>query len=600
MNDREDSDASASPRPLPVRKLGRFELRELIGRSQRTMAWLACDPRVGQELVIVMPREQPLDPDAAANWEHRARKAARLDHPNLAHPVEIGLQERWPFVAYDADGAQTLGSRIGSDGLPARDAADMTAQVARGLAFAHEAGMVHGDVQPYLVRVADNGVVRLMGLEIALGAAGDLSPGPDPAAPADALTEAERRRVQRAAARRDVLTLGFVLHLALSGQAALDEPDTGLVVRRLPPTGREIVRLPWATARLVPETLRAIVNRATDRQERQRYRSARTLIGALEGWLQVDAESGGGPLALLLDRLHSVGVLPGSPGAAARAARLALMERERTNELAFVVLEDVALAFEMLRAVNTATVRGAQVAGSGPVLTVRRAIAMLGLDGVRHAALALREWPGPLDERGALDLQRLIERVKRTGRMAQSLRPAGYDSEVVYLVALLQNLGWLVVQYHFPDEARQIRRLMEPSRPVDPAEPVEPGMSEELAAFAVLGVDIEAVGAAVARHWGLDDAVIHMIRRLPIATAVRSVDTDDDMLRAVASCANETLEAASLPKGQAADAVARVAQRYARALKLTLKDLQTALQSGPVPKADTAPPPDLPTLDSIA
>jgi non-specific serine/threonine protein kinase len=428
-----------------------------------------------------------------------------------------------------------------------------------------------------------------------------LPAGIDPdAAPAGALTEAERRRVQRAAARRDVLTLGFVLHLALSGQSALDEPDTGLVVRRLPPTGREIVRLPWATARLVPETLRAIVNRATDRQERQRYRSARTLIGALEGWLQVDAESGGGPLALLLDRLHSVGVLPGSPGAAARAARLALMERERTNELAFVVLEDVALAFEMLRAVNTATVRGAQVAGSGPVLTVRRAIAMLGLDGVRHAALALREWPGPLDERGALDLQRIIERVKRTGRIAQSLRPAGYDTEVVYLVTLLQNLGWLVVQYHFPDEAGQIRRLMQPSRPADPAEPVEPGMSEELAAFAVLGVDIEAVGAAVARHWGLDDAVIHMIRRLPVTTAVRSVDTDDDMLRAVASCANETLEAASLPAQQVAAALARVAQRYARALNLTLKDLQTALQPGATPKADAAPPPDLPTMDSIA
>jgi HD-like signal output (HDOD) protein len=506
-------------------------------------------------------------------------------------------------VSYDADGATTLGARFGADGLPARDAAEAVAQIGRALAFAHDAGMVHGDLQPYLVRVADNGVVRLMGLEVAFGAAGDLpSLAEGASTSAAASTESERRRVQRAAARRDVLTLGLVLHVALSGQPALDEPDSGLVVRRLPPTGREIVRLPWATARLVPETLRAIVNRATDRQERQRYRSARTLIAALEGWLQVDAESGGGPLALLLDRLHTVGVLPGSPGAAARAARLALMERERTNELAFVVLEDVALAFEMLRAVNTATVRGAQVAGSGPVLTVRRAIAMLGLDGVRHAALALREWPGPLDERSAQDLQRMIERVKRTGRIAQSLRPAGYDSEVVYLVTLLQNLGWLVVQYHFPDEARQIRRLMQPSRAAEPGAPEEPGMTEELAAFAVLGVDIEAVGAAVARHWGLDDAVVHMIRRLPLTTAVRSIDTDDDMLRAVASCANEALDAASLPAPQVAAAVARVAQRYARALNITQKDVQSALQPGARAKAEETPlpTPDPPTVDTLA
>jgi hypothetical protein len=51
--------------------------------------------------------------------------------------------------------------------------------------------------------------------------------------------------------------------------------------------GREIVRLPFLTPRPVPEPLRVIVNRTTDRQERQRYRSARTLSRALEGWLQV-------------------------------------------------------------------------------------------------------------------------------------------------------------------------------------------------------------------------------------------------------------------------------------------------------------------------
>ena len=49
------------------------------------------------------------------------------------------------------------------------------------------------------------------------------------------------------------------------------------VVGRLPPFGHEIVRLPWTTPHPIAEPLRAIVNRATDRQERQRYRSARTL-----------------------------------------------------------------------------------------------------------------------------------------------------------------------------------------------------------------------------------------------------------------------------------------------------------------------------------
>ena len=345
------------------------------------------------------------------------------------------------------------------------------------------------------------------------------------------------------------------------------------------------MRLPWTTTQPIPEPLRAIVNRATDRQERQRYRSARTLARALEGWLQIEAGGATGPLALLHDKLRAAGVLPALPGAAERAARLALMDRQRTNELAEVVLHDLALSFELLRAVNTAQVRGAQVAGSGPVLTVRRAIAMVGLDGVRHAALALRPWPGPLDEAGAAELDSLVTRVKRAGRIALALRPAGYDAEVVYLITLLQNLGRLVMQYHFGDEAAQIRRLMQPASTGRPGEPDDPGMSEEGASFAVLGADTDAIGNAVARYWGLDDSVLRMIRRLPPGTSVHLPDNDDDLLRLVASAANEAVDALALPAPQAAVAMQRVVHRHGRALAFTLKDLQSALHELPVTNA---------------
>jgi HD-like signal output (HDOD) protein len=291
---------------------------------------------------------------------------------------------------------------------------------------------------------------------------------------------------------------------------------------------------------------------------------------------------------LLIDRLRSAGALPSSPGAAARAARLAMMESERTNELAEVVLEDLALSFEMLRLVNSAQVRGGQVSGSGAVLTVRRAIAMMGLEGVRRAALALRDWPGPLNAQGAAELEKLIERCKRAGRLALLLRPPGYDSEVVYLITLLQNLGRLVVHYHFADEAQQIKRLMLPAPSPREGEPEEPGMSEEVAAHAVLGADIEAIGAAVARYWGLDDSVLGMIRRQSVGAPVRSAETDDDMLRDVASCANETIDATAVPASRVIPALQRVVQRYGRVLNLSLRDLQAALQGQTVPAAPIA------------
>ncbi|MBA4175438.1 MAG: protein kinase [Leptothrix sp. (in: Bacteria)] len=550
-----------------MRWFGRMQLLRLLGKSERTMAWRVADPRVGQELVLVLPRVQPADAAAMERWQQSVRQASRLDHPLLAAVVETGVQDGWPFVAYDPREAATLAERLPARGVPALEAVEWTTQLLQALAYAHEAGLAHHDLQPYMLLLSDGGQLRLAGLSVAIEmahVAGD---------PPSSL------RTQRAAAERDVLACGALLHLLLTGQPALEEPDIGRVIVRLPPVGREIVRLPWSTAQPVPEPLRAIANRATDRQERQRYRGARTLLRALEGWQQSESSAGGGPLTLLADRLRNAGVLPASPGGADRAARLAMMERGRTADLAEVVLDDLALSFELLRLVNSAQVRGAQISGSGPVLTVRRAIAMMGLDGVRRAALSLRPWPGPLNETGATDLERLFDRCKRAGRVAVALRPAGYDPEVIYLITLMQNLGRLVVHYHFPDEASQIRRLMQPAPAAKPEEPEEPGMTEEGASFAVLGVDIEVLGAAVAHYWGLDDNVLVMVRRQPLATNPRSADGDDDLLRAAASCANEAVDALSQPAPRVAAALTRVVTRYGRLLDFGLRELQEALQS---------------------
>ena len=581
----------AAARPAAVHMFGRLQLLRLLGKSERSMAWRVQDPASGQELMLVLPRAQCQDAASLERWQAQMRQVSRLSHPDLAAVLEVGVQDGWPYAAYELCDAAPLTERLSANGLPGAEAAALMAHTLRGLAYAHEAGMAHHDLQPFLLLVSDNGALRVAGLNVACDMAGQgLSAAGGSA------------HFQRDAAERDVLAAGVLLHALLAGQPVLEEPDIGRVLQRLPPVGRETVRLPWTLAQPVAEPLRAIVNRATDRQERQRYRNARTLLRALEGWLQTSDASGGGPLALLADKLRTAGVLPASPGAAERAARLALMEGQRTNELADVVLEDLALSFELLRLVNSAQVRGSQVSGAGPVLTVRRAIAMVGLEGVRRAALALRPWPGPLNDEGAQKLDDLFRRCKKAGRAAMALRPAGYDGEVSYLITLLQNLGRLILHYHFPDEAQQIKRLMQPTPPVREGEPEEPGMSEEGAAFAVLGADIESMGVAVARLWGLGDNVLGMVRRHALATAVHASEGDDEVLRSTASCANEALDAMALPPNRMSSGMQRVVQRYGRILNIGLRDLQAALADTPalaaMPIAHTAPAP-LDLLDSL-
>lgn len=572
--------ATSASRTSPTRAFGRYELRRLLGKSVGTMAWLAFDPRAGQEVMLTLPRVQPADAEALELRLRDMKQAARLNHPNLAHVVEVGVQDHWPYVAVDRALGVTLDEWL--DAHPRAtplELVDLVAQLLQGLAFAHEAGIAHMDLQPHHVLVGEQGGVRLAALaacdEAAVPAAADRANSR--AMPLDPTA----LRTQRDHARRDVLACGVLLHRLLGGAPVLDEPDLALVIQRMTPIGRDLVRLPWTTPQPIPEGLRAIANRCTSTQERQRYHNARTLLRALEGWREVEAAASGGPLALLIDRLHTVGHLPAQPGIGSRVAKLMVAEGQRTDEIAEALLNDMALAFELLRVVNSAQVRGTQVAGNGPVMTLRRAIALIGVDGVRLAANGLRPWPGPLSETNAAALQRLMSRVRLAGHAAQALRPAGYDAEVVFIVTALQNLGRLLVQYHFPDEAEQIRQLMQPLPPPAHAEAgtkEQPGMTEDAASFAVLGVDAEALGLAVIRHWGLGDEMMHMARRIAVGKPVRRPDGDDDMLRTVASAANEAVDAMALPPSKVAAALTAVAQRYGRLLEIGPRELQEALQ----------------------
>ena len=600
------ADAAAPRTGGTLRVVGPWDIVALLGRSDATMAFRVRDRRPGRdgrEMLLWLPRDEPADRDALEDWQREVRHAARLDHPNVAPVAETGVHDGRPWVAVDrAQGIPLDEWLAAAGGLTVDQHATLVVEVLRGLAFAHDASVVHGDVQRWHVLVDERGAARLAGVGVALPASARSAGKPGARgtgggllrsaalAPqvADtgnlrglALDPAALRR-RRETAERDVLAAGLFLHDLLAGTPALDEPDLARTVARMSPLGREIVRLPWTTPAPVPEALRAIANRAASSQARLRYRSPRTFAHALDGWIAAREAEEGGPIGLLLDRLRSVGHLPALPGLAQRVQRVTAIESTRTHEIARHLLPDMALAFELVRTMHTANVQGTQVADNGPVLTLRRVVALIGVDGVRAAANALRMWPGPLDETQAPRLAALFERVRLAGHVAQALRPPGYDPEAVYLVAVLQNLGRLMLGYHFADEAAQIGELMRPASPADAAAAGlpdgQPGLDEDAACWAVLGVDLDALAGAVVRQWGLTADLQHLIRRLPTDQAVRKPDDDEQLLRQIASVANETVDALhTTAASRVQDALARIAQRYARTAKLDVKVLHDAV-----------------------
>lgn len=564
--------------PSPLRSFGRFELRALLSKSARSLIWRVFDPRHGQELMLCMPREKPNSTPALEHWLRMAQGAERVQHPNLAQPFEIGQVEHWPYVAYDRALGETLDERLARQAAPLPiDAAGWVAQLLEGLAFAHEAGHAHRDLQTASLLIDAGDKVRLMGLEVA-----------QEVFPATVDFNAVTRRAVRESAEEDVLCVGLLLNRILSGKPVLEENDLQHVVQQMQPIGREMVRLGWETPHPIPDPLRAICNRATDRQLRQRYHLARSFWRALDGWRQAAAHDDGGPIVLLLDKLQRQGHLPTTTTGIHRFTAGSGLEAQHASALSELVLKDMALSLELVRRVNNALKLSGHAGET--VLNMQRAIQMIGLDGVQLAANALKPWPGPLQPVAAEMLRQVMARVVKAGQVAQALRPAGYDGEVVYLITVMQNLGRLLLQYHFPDDAQQIRQLMVPPEPTED-QPNPPSLGEQAAAYAVLGCDLDALGAAVARHWGLGDELLQMIRRQPLDAPVHPPRSDADTLRLTSSLANELLDALALPEARRRPGVEAATRRYAKALGLGLREVMEALNPGASRPGPTSPAP---------
>lgn len=567
--------AVSPPTTTAPRYFGRFELRQMLGRSHASGIWLAVDPRLQQEVLLCVPRAQPQKDKELDAWTQEVLAGARLKHPRLTEVLEVSAHEGWPFVSYVRGQSVSLYERVqAGPQLTPLEVVVILCDVLDGLAYAHEAGVAHQDIALHNILVDKSGHAAIAGLSCGLA----------PLAPGQHTRPHYGRQQIRQAAERDVLMVGLLAYRLLVNSPALDEPDLGSAAARI---GTEIVRLPWTTPHPVPETLRAIVNRSTDRQHRQRYLNARTLLSALQGWIKTNAEDSGGPLALLLDRLNSVGALPGRPNTERALIGTLSQETLRVDDFVDIIVKNPALCWEMLRAVNVASYQS-QSADDG-VTTLSRAVMLLGQQGLRKVAGSVRAWPGVLGaqtslsgEEGSqaiLDMGKELRLTCLAGHIARLMAPFSISDEEASMAAMSQRLGWLLVLYHFPEECTQIRRLMLPGPPADAESTAPtPGMTIEAATGAVLGVNLDDLTAAVLKHWGTHERLIHAARPLNRSTPVRTPASPEDTLRTVASLANEIVHTLELDAQKAAPAMHQVYLRYARALGLTAKECSLTLE----------------------
>ena len=152
----------------PGTRLGSYELVSLIGAGGMGEVYRARDLRLGREVAVkVLPGNAAADPDRLQRFAQEARATAALNHPNILAVYDIGAEGDLQFVVSELLEGETLRAALERGALPLRKAVELGAQVARGLAAAHERHIVHRDLKPDNIFITREGRAKILDFGLA-------------------------------------------------------------------------------------------------------------------------------------------------------------------------------------------------------------------------------------------------------------------------------------------------------------------------------------------------------------------------------------------------------------------------------------------------
>src|SRR5271155_4944586 len=138
-------------------ELGPYKIVAPLGVGGMGEVYRARDARLGRIVAIkILPAGLSADSDRLRRFEREARSASALNHPNIVTIYELGRDGSTHFIAMELVEGKTLHKLIVAGSLPIRRVIDIAAQVAEGLAKAHEAGISHRDLKPENLMVSDD------------------------------------------------------------------------------------------------------------------------------------------------------------------------------------------------------------------------------------------------------------------------------------------------------------------------------------------------------------------------------------------------------------------------------------------------------------
>ena len=148
--------------------LGPYEVLSPLGAGGMGEVYRARDTRLGREVAIkVLPESVSSDKVGLRRFEKEAQSASALNHPNIVTVYDVGTDGPTSYLAMELVDGVTLRQLVVAGPLPQKRLLAIAAQVAEGLAKAHDAGIVHRDLKPENVMVTKDGFAKILDFGLA-------------------------------------------------------------------------------------------------------------------------------------------------------------------------------------------------------------------------------------------------------------------------------------------------------------------------------------------------------------------------------------------------------------------------------------------------
>ncbi|MDA8256985.1 MAG: serine/threonine-protein kinase [Betaproteobacteria bacterium] len=267
---------------MESQQIGRYEVLSILGRGAMGVVYKAADP-VLNRIVAVKTINLSLDPDLRGEYEARfqqeAKAAGSLSHPAIVTIYDLGKTGDLAYIAMEYLDGRELHDLISAEQrLPVKQATSIAAQVASGLSYAHQHGIVHRDIKPANIMVLKDGFAKITDFGIARMRVSEVKTQTGMRLGSPKYMSPEQVLGQRVDHRTDIFSLGVVLYEMLTGKA----PFRGDSLEALMYQTVNIAPLPPSRINPdVPEMLDLILAKMLEKRLENRYQSAADLASDL-------------------------------------------------------------------------------------------------------------------------------------------------------------------------------------------------------------------------------------------------------------------------------------------------------------------------------